>query len=49
MLRDITRINSAKNQLIVASDAAISSVLTKFNKELFENYGIMSFKVFSLL
>lgn len=41
---DITRINSAKNQLIVASDAAISSVLTKFNQDLYKSYGIMSFK-----
>lgn len=40
---DITRINSAKNHLIVAADAAITSVLSNFDKDLYESYGIMTF------
>lgn len=40
---DITRINSTKNQLIVAVDAAITSTLSKFNTKLYEDYGIMVF------
>lgn len=40
---DITRINSAKNHLIVAADAAITSVLSNFDTDLYESYGIMTF------
>ena len=40
---DITRINSAKNQLIIAADAAITSVLSSFNQDLYNSYGIFAF------
>ena len=41
---DVTRINSAKNQYIVASDAAMTSAMTKYDSELYENYGLLAFE-----
>lgn len=43
-LIDITRVNSARNQLTIASDAAITSALTNYHSELYENYGILAFE-----
>lgn len=41
---DVTRINSAKNQYIVASDAAMTSAMTQYDSELYENYGLLAFE-----
>ncbi|GKX67426.1 DUF5702 domain-containing protein [Inconstantimicrobium mannanitabidum] len=43
-LIDVTRINSTKNQLIVATDAGITSGLSSYQKDLFKDYGMMTFK-----
>ena len=41
---EVTRVNSAKNQLIIASDAAITSALSQFDKELYEEYGLLAYE-----
>ena len=41
---EVTRVNSAKNQLIIASDAAITSALSDFDKELYESYGLLAYE-----
>ena len=41
---EVTRVNSAKNQLIIASDAAITSALSQFDKELYEEYGVLAYE-----
>lgn len=43
-LIDFTRINSTKNQLVIASDAAITSALANYDKGLYEDYGLLSFE-----
>ena len=43
-LVNVTMVNSAKNQMIIASDAAITSALAGYDRDLFSDYGLLSFE-----
>lgn len=43
-LVNMTMVNSAKNQMIIASDAAITSTLAGYNRDLFKDYGLLAFE-----
>lgn len=43
-LVNVTMVNSAKNQMIIASDAAITSALAGYDRDLFQDYGLLSFE-----